>query len=63
MKTRNLIVVTKDGELLSPRDACMRGFGYLVSILPLLLGFVWMLVDPEHVTWGDKVSTTYVKKV
>ena len=63
MKTRDLIVVTKDGELLSPRDACMRGFGYLVSILPLLLGFVWMLVDPEHVTWGDKVSTTYVKKV
>jgi uncharacterized RDD family membrane protein YckC len=63
MKTRNLIVVTKDGELLSPRDACMRGFGYLVSILPLMLGFAWMLVDPEHVTWGDKVSTTYVKKV
>ena len=63
MKTRQLIVVNRDGELLSPKDACMRGFGYLVSILPLLLGFAWMFVDPEHVTWGDKVSSTYVKKV
>jgi len=63
MKRQNLIVVTKEGEPLDPRQACMRGFGYLISILPMLLGFVWMLVDPEHLTWADKVSSTYVKKV
>ena len=40
----------------------MRGFGYLISILPLMLGFIWMLIDPEHLTWADKVSGTYVKK-
>src|SRR5262249_21335515 len=60
MKQQYLIVVTKDGDLLSPKQACLRGFGYLVSVLPLLLGFVWMLVDPEHLTWADKVSSTYV---
>jgi uncharacterized RDD family membrane protein YckC len=63
MRRCRLIVVTRDGELLDPKQACMRGFGYLISILPVLLGFVWMLVDPEHLTWADKVSTTYVKKL
>ena len=63
MKHRRLIVVTKEGRPLDPKRACMRGFGYLISILPMLLGFVWMLIDPEHLTWADKVSATYVKKL
>lgn len=63
MKFRGLSVVTLDGVLLDPKRACLRGLGYLISILPLLLGFVWMLIDPEHLTWADKVSATYVKKV
>jgi uncharacterized RDD family membrane protein YckC len=62
MKRWRLIVVTKEGELLDPRHACMRGFGYLISTLPVLLGFAWMLIDPEHLTWADKVSSSYVKK-
>lgn len=62
MKHMNLVVVAGDGALLDPREACLRGFGYLISIMPLLLGFVWMLIDPEHLTWADKVSGTYVKK-
>jgi uncharacterized RDD family membrane protein YckC len=63
MKHRRLIVVTNSGELLDTRRACMRGFGYLISILPMLLGFIWMLIDPEHLTWADKVSSTYIKKL
>jgi uncharacterized RDD family membrane protein YckC len=63
MKRQHLIVVTKEGQLLEPKQACMRGFGYLISILPVLLGFVWMLIDPEHLTWADKVSSTYIKKL
>jgi len=62
MKTRELVVVTREGEPLEPRDSCMRGFGYIISILPLMLGFVWALIDPEHLTWTDKVSSTFVKK-
>jgi uncharacterized RDD family membrane protein YckC len=63
MKRRHLIAVNKDGNLLDPKQACLRGFGYLISILPLLLGFIWMFIDPEHLTWADKVSGTYIKKV
>ena len=63
MKARQLVVVTKDDELLDPKHACMRGLGYLVSILPVLLGLIWVLIDPEHLTWADKVSSTYVRKL
>jgi uncharacterized RDD family membrane protein YckC len=63
MKRQHLIVVSKEGQPLDPKQACMRGFGYLISILPVLLGFVWMLIDPEHLTWADKVSSTYIKKL
>jgi len=63
MKHQHLIVINKDEQPLDARQACMRGFGYLISILPVLLGFIWMLIDPEHLTWADKVSGTYIKKL
>ena len=63
MKFRRLGVVTTEDVPLDPKRACLRGFGYLISILPLLLGFLWMLIDPEHLTWADKVSGTYVKRI
>jgi uncharacterized RDD family membrane protein YckC len=63
MKHRGLAVVTKEDSSLDPQQACMRGFGYLISILPLMLGFVWAVIDPEHLTWADKVSGTYIKKL
>jgi uncharacterized RDD family membrane protein YckC len=63
MKQRQLTVVTQDGSPLDASRACMRGFGYLVSILPLMLGFLWAVIDPEHLTWADKVSGTYIKRI
>jgi uncharacterized RDD family membrane protein YckC len=63
MKYQRLIVINKNELPLDARQACWRGFGYLISVLPVLLGFVWMLIDPEHLTWADKVSGTYIKKL
>jgi len=63
MKHRGLTVVTKEGSSLGPQHACMRGFGYLISILPPMLGFLWAVIDPEHRTWADKVCATYLKKL
>ena len=63
MRQRKLTAVTKDGQPLDLPLACLRGFGYLVCILPLMLGFVWAVIDPDHLTWADKVSGTYVKKI
>lgn len=63
MKRRGISVVTKEDLPLDPRTACLRGFGYLISILPVMLGLLWALIDPEHLTWADKVSGTYIKKL
>ena len=63
MKMRQLLAVNRQGDPLEPKNACMRGFGYFISIAPLMLGFVWALIDPEHLTWADKVSGTYLKKL
>ena len=63
MKTRELVAVSREGAPLEPKTACMRGLGYLISIVPLMLGFVWAVVDPEHLTWADKVSGTFLKKI
>lgn len=63
MKSRGLIAVTRDGATLPPPQAILRGFGYLISIFPLMLGFLWAVIDQEHLTWADKVSGTYVKRV
>jgi uncharacterized RDD family membrane protein YckC len=63
MKIRRLAAVTREGTPLDPRSACLRGFGYFISIAPLMLGFIWALVDPEHLTWADKVSGTFLRKV
>ncbi|SRR5213593_1862170 len=63
MKLRGLVVVNREEHLLDPATACLRSFGYFISILPLMLGFIWAAIDPEHLGWADKVSGTYVKKV
>jgi uncharacterized RDD family membrane protein YckC len=63
MKARGLIAVNRNGEPLSAPQAILRGFGYLISIFPLMLGFLWAVIDAEHLTWADKVSGTYVKKL
>ncbi len=63
MKMWNLEVVTRDGAALDLRSAGMRGFGYLISFLPVMLGLLWAAIDPEHLTWADKVSGTYIRKI
>jgi uncharacterized RDD family membrane protein YckC len=63
MKMRQLVAVSREGNPLEPTTACMRGVGYLISIVPLMLGFVWAVIDPEHLTWADKVSGTFLKKI
>lgn len=37
-----------------------RYFAYLVSILPLLLGFLWVAIDKRKQGWHDKLAGTLV---
>jgi len=55
-----LEVVTYQGTPISSGEACLRSFGYLVSLGCFGLGFLWALFDPERLTWHDKISRTLV---
>jgi uncharacterized RDD family membrane protein YckC len=38
----------------------IRYIGKIISSIPILLGFFWMLWDREKQTWHDKIATTVV---
>jgi len=40
----------------------LRYFGYYLSILPLLLGFIWVAFDPRKQGFHDKIAGTVVIK-
>lgn len=46
-----------DGETPDVRASLWRGTGYLVSAI-LMLGFAWAVLDPEQLTWHDRMSGT-----
>src|SRR5918995_1484933 len=43
----------RDGAPIGYRRALVRHLGRLVSALPLMLGFLWLLRDPAGQTWHD----------
>jgi uncharacterized RDD family membrane protein YckC len=55
-------VVRNDGALLRWRDVLVRLASSLLSWLPAGLGFFWMLLDRDHLTWHDRLSRTRVVK-
>jgi uncharacterized RDD family membrane protein YckC len=55
-----LRVVQDTGEALSLGTAFLRWVGYIVSALPLLMGFIWAGVDRRKQAWHDKIAGTVV---
>ena len=55
-----LEVITFEGNPPRPTDCIWRGFGYLVSMSALMLGFIWAAVDAEGLTWHDRMSRTFI---
>lgn len=47
-------------DMISSKTAIIRLLGYLVSALPLYLGFVWMAFDKRKQGLHDKLARTYV---
>ncbi|WP_439598535.1 RDD family protein [Falsiroseomonas sp.] len=41
----------------------LRYIGYLLSALPLCLGYLWMLWDPRRQAWHDKMGRTLVVRL
>ena len=45
---------------MSSKQAVLRYFAYLASILPLMLGFLWVARDPRKQGFHDKIANTVV---
>jgi uncharacterized RDD family membrane protein YckC len=54
------IVDAKTGGRLSNAQCLIRYFAYLVSLLPVGLGFLWIAVDRRKQAWHDKLAGTLV---
>ncbi len=54
------IVDARSGGEPSLRQWCLRYLGYVLSSLPLLLGFFWAAWDPRHQGWHDRIAGTVV---
>jgi len=53
-------VEREDGALPGWGDALRRLAAAVISWLPLGLGFLWILVDPQRRAWHDRLSRTRV---
>jgi uncharacterized RDD family membrane protein YckC len=54
------IVDAETGAAPSTRQLIGRYLGYYVSILPLMLGLIWVAFDPRKQGWHDKLAGTVV---
>ena len=55
-----LQVVSSDGADLGLGRSVLRFLGYIVSLLPLGAGFLWVLGDNERRGWHDHIARTQV---
>jgi uncharacterized RDD family membrane protein YckC len=57
-----LVLDENDGSYIGTKRAVYRGLMSNVSQLALLLGYFWMLWDPQSQTWHDRVAHSVVVK-
>jgi uncharacterized RDD family membrane protein YckC len=55
-----LSVVGLDGRQLSVVRSVVRALAYVVSLVPLFAGFIWVLVDRERRGWHDYIARSRV---
>lgn len=53
-------VIATDGSPVTWGKAILRYIGYIISGLVVLLGFIWIALDPRRQGWHDKIANTYV---
>ena len=60
MAIRARIVDAKTGQKPTLGQSIGRYFAYFVSMLPLMVGIVWVAFDPRKQGWHDKLAGTVV---
>ncbi|HVF76903.1 MAG TPA: RDD family protein [Solirubrobacteraceae bacterium] len=54
------VIDLERGGSIGPGRAFIRYIGRIVSTIPLLLGYFWMIWDKENQTWHDKFAGSVV---
>ncbi len=60
MKWMGLRLVNFDGMPARPRQRFWRLIGAIVSAGSFFLGFLWVAVDEERLSWHDRISKTFL---
>ena len=60
MATQLKIVDASTGNQIGLDQAVIRYFGYILSAIPVGLGFLWVAIDERKQGWHDKLAGTVV---
>ncbi|MEN8613921.1 RDD family protein [Dehalogenimonas sp. THU2] len=63
MMVGGIKVIHIDGTDINLNRSIIRYLGYIISALPLFLGFLWIAFDERSQGWHDKFAETYVVKL
>jgi uncharacterized RDD family membrane protein YckC len=55
-----LLQFQTNGSEITFGQSVIRYVGFILSILPLFLGFIWILFDEQNQGWHDKIAKTIV---
>jgi uncharacterized RDD family membrane protein YckC len=55
-----LRVIRTGGQPLSFSRALARALGYILSAIPIFLGFLWVAFNPDKRSWHDALTDTMV---
>jgi uncharacterized RDD family membrane protein YckC len=56
------VVDADTGGPLKPSQALIRYIGYILSAIPIFIGFIWAAFDSRKQGWMDKLASTQVVK-
>ena len=54
------VVSVQDGKKIDVVRGLLRYVGYILSAIPLLIGFIWAAFDARKQGWHDKIASTVV---
>ncbi|WP_052010123.1 MULTISPECIES: RDD family protein [unclassified Alteromonas] len=60
MSLKLIVVDAKTGDKPTVQQSIIRYIGYIISTLPLLLGYLWVIWDPKKQALHDKLAGTVV---
>lgn len=60
MQVWKIKAISETGEIMTLSECAVRYFFATVSLVFMGLGFVWMLFDPEKLSWHDRATGTRV---